>query len=451
MAWVQFCHAASFQSFDQSASSIGYAYADRASLAEDASTNWHNPAGIARFDCAQVSVGAANVHSYSHLDSFIYLDTTLPYPQPEVSASIYGPMLELYFVNLPPTIPASLVVPRAKGDSNQVYPFAHVTYPVIRNWRKIDIALGLSVASPWNWDADYANTDVVSYANRMQIHSVAIAPTVALRAYKMLSAAFQLRWERISWHQSSESIRLFGIDYSLKSSFLSYNGSFLWQFAPFFRLGGTYAFNTRQHLEGTSNLYFTRSRSTMELPLPNTLTLGFSWDTCSYVTLTGTILYTGWSRLKQIDIRSRAINGYSDPITSSIPYRFKDAYMTALGLRYCASEVFTLRTGFGYETPTTRNIYREFKFQDAAKYRYGIGFNYLFNDRFSADFGYLFTYCPKNTVLNQPFIDYEPDIVIPPEFSTTSYPFTTNKTAIVYDGTAKNQFHTFGIQLNSRF
>ena len=438
---------ASFQSFNQSASSLGFAHADMGSLAEDATTNWYNPAGITRFSTPQATVGVANVHFDTYVNPFIDFNPELSGQDLANAIIYYGPVL--VFTNLFGGGSANTFdVPRSKGNTNQIYGYAHYVHPFQTKIGCLDAAIGLSLTSPWNWQSDYSCTDVVSYAKRTQINSFAIAPTLAIRAFKKISIAFQPRFERFSWYQSSELARLWGVNYYLRNWFCSYNASALYQFNDYLRLGATYEFNHVQTLQGNGNILTTNYKAKTTIHLPDLLTLGFTWDPGSSVAITGTIVYTNWSRFKTIDMKVERQSGKTE-ILSSIPYHFKDTYLTAIGLRYLASERFTLRTGLNFETPATRNAYREIKFHDAKKYSLGLGLNYAFNCHLSFDFGYRFTYSPTNELRENSLTDNDPNLLV--NEILYDIPPTPSPELALYYGSAKTLIHTFGLQFNGRF
>ncbi|MBX9705723.1 MAG: outer membrane protein transport protein, partial [Gammaproteobacteria bacterium] len=57
-------YASAFQLSDQSAAQLGTAYAGGAAIADDASTEWYNPAGMVRINAPELSMGMTDIYTH---------------------------------------------------------------------------------------------------------------------------------------------------------------------------------------------------------------------------------------------------------------------------------------------------------------------------------------------------------------------------------------------------
>ena len=158
--------AGSFVLSEQSVSGLGTAFAGGAASAEDVSTLFYNPAGLARLDYGEFQMG---LHAIIPSDEFTN------------QGSRY---------NLPGTPFNGLPVSGTNDGNAGVFHIIGNTYlsqPIFRNSSYGDLTVGLGITSPFGLETDYSPDWVGRYAAlRTKLLTLDIQPTVAWR------------WDRLS-------------------------------------------------------------------------------------------------------------------------------------------------------------------------------------------------------------------------------------------------------------
>ena len=153
--------AGSFVLSEQSVSGLGTAFAGGAASAEDASTLFYNPAGLARLDQGEFQMG---LHAIIPSDEFTN------------QGSRY---------NLPGTPFNGLPVLGNNGGNagvNHLIGNMYLSQPILRNSSYGDLTLGLGLTSPFGLETDYSPGWVGRYAAlRTKLLTLDIQPTVAWR------------------------------------------------------------------------------------------------------------------------------------------------------------------------------------------------------------------------------------------------------------------------------
>jgi long-chain fatty acid transport protein len=170
--------AGSFVLSEQSVSGLGSAFAGGAASAEDASTLFFNPAGLARLDQGELQLG---------------LHLIVPSAEFSNHGSRY---------NLPGTPFNGLpVLGNNGGDGgvDHIIGNLYVTQPVFRSPKYGDLTVGVGVTTPFGLETDYDPTWVGRYAAlRTKLTTIDIQPTVAYRIFDRLSLGAGLDVQRAS-------------------------------------------------------------------------------------------------------------------------------------------------------------------------------------------------------------------------------------------------------------
>jgi len=153
--------AGSFSLSEESVSGLGVAFAGGAASAEDASTLFFNPAGLARLDYGEFQMG---------------LHFIVPSAEFANQGSRY---------NLPGTPFNGLPVVGGNGGDggvNHLIGNMYVSQPLFRNTRYGDLTVGLGITTPFGLETDYSPGWVGRYAAlRTKLTTIDVQPTVAWR------------------------------------------------------------------------------------------------------------------------------------------------------------------------------------------------------------------------------------------------------------------------------
>jgi len=129
-----------------------------------------------------------------------------------------------------------------------------------------------------------------------------------------------------------------------------------WKPAPFWRAG--------MLLRTGSNVKISQGVQTMNLNLPETLTLGVSHDVEDMFRLEGDVTYTNWSRLKDLNVQGGSINH---------ALALKNTFSLKTGLTYYWLPNTTFRFGYAYEQAANTSTAIQPALMDQAGHRLSFG------------------------------------------------------------------------------
>jgi long-chain fatty acid transport protein len=431
--------AGSFELNEQSPSGLGSAYAGGAARAEDASTIFFNPAGIALLDRGEAQAGGHYLipTAYFHNDGSQLRAPGTPFNGEPLTGI-------------------------DSGDSgrNKPLPNFYLSQPLFRNQRYGDLAVGFGVSFPFGLETNYDPTWVGRYiALRSKLTVLDLQPSIAYRFLDRISIGANLDVQYAS-ARLSQAVDFGAIGaQTLSGSFFpmvpapfrgavarAYAGAGfvpqgrdgvgeLWADSwnlgftvggifeylkgdenPFFedgRIGISYRSGITHDLHGSAEFRgvpaLTAPGSPVQFPQPAALQATFHNQSVSarldlpdvyhfsvyqrflhQFALLGDIAWTRWSRLQQVPIT------YNDPLTeavagpaSSLNIEYKDSLRYAIGFEWYASKCLTLRLGFAYdETPIRSAETSSPRIPDDNRYFVSAGFQYRPVSWLAFDVGY---------------------------------------------------------------
>lgn len=392
--------AASFQVNEQSASHLGTAFAGTASAADDASTVFFNPAGMARFDKRQVTAGVnlilpdADFTNQGSTDSF---NRPLLGPDDQLDNKIFVP--NLYYV-----------------------------HPINDRWAfgiGVNVPFGLTTKYNENWVGRYHATDT-------ELSLINVNPTFSYRATERLSFGFGLNYQRFDATLENEvdsfgactlapgaspaacaggflgtaldpgqrsqdsSARIDGDDDDLTLDL-----SMLFELSDATRIGAVYRQGGDFELTGDAsfnqsaacagNLGCSGALTTLEgdiaadIELPDVFTVSISHALDNGWTLHGDVAWTGWSSIDEVNI----VNVENGITISTLNFDYDDTMRYAFGLTYHDGGAWTWRAGVAFdEAPQTNASLQTPRVPDEDRTWLTFGFNYALAKGASIDFGY---------------------------------------------------------------
>ena len=106
-----------------------------------------------------------------------------------------------------------------------------------------------------------------------------------------------------------------------------------------------------------------------------------AWDVNDLVSLYGTFRWTDWSSFDRLDITTNV-----DDVGGSIPNKWRDTYLGSLGMDLRLTDWWTLRGGIAYESsPIANPQYRTAIIPDADRWWFAIGSSFKWSDNFQTD------------------------------------------------------------------
>jgi long-chain fatty acid transport protein len=404
--------AAGFSLIEQSVSGLGNAFAGAAAIAEDASTIFYNPAGLARLGQNDFTVG---LHLIRPSVKFTSQGSTIATGQ-AASGSNGGDAGGLNFV-----------------------PNAYYAHALSDAWR-----IGIGINAPFGLKTDYEDGWVGRYqALKSEIKTININPSIAYRLSDRISlgAGIDAQYIKAELTRAIDfgtlcvsqfgqrlgsaaagaaacasggirpgardgTVKIEGTDWSY-----GFNLGALFQVSPSTRLGLAFRSKIKQELTGDASFSnpalpgpfaaLTASRATTNggvkanVTLPETLSLSAVTAVDSQWTLLGDITWTKWSRFDEL--RVHFDNGAPDSVTVE---NWKDAYRFSLGANYAFSPVLMLRAGVAYDQSPVKDEFRTARIPDQDRTWLSFGLTYKVGPTAFVDAGYTHLFV-KNASLNK--------------------------------------------------
>lgn len=355
----------------QNATNLGTAYAGTASLAEDASTNFYNAAGLTRLCNEQIVAGGALV-----LPHTVFTSTN-------ITASNGTPLAN----------------GSARAKDSAMIPWVHYARRIDDCWM-----FGLSLASRFGSRANYAPNSVTRYTTvSAKLITIDLAPSLAYKLTDSLSLGAGIDAvygdARLSSQIGSGPVDLDGfIDNRATRWGAGFHAGILYEPTDCTRLGVNYRSRVKLRLKGqnltqpASVFPITSQTVRTDLRLPESVTLSafHAFDDCWAV-----MADAEWFHWKLYD---KLVLRFDDGTISTLNQYWKDSYRVAVGGSYQFCPDILFRTGISYDKTPTRPGTRPVYFPEENQVGIGIGGQYRFSEYLAFDIGYNHIFAKRATV-----------------------------------------------------
>lgn len=396
---------AGFQLSETSGSGLGNAFAGGAAAAEDASTLWSNPAGMAKLGHRQV---AGAIHLITPSFKFRN-DFSAPASQQALGGD--------------------------GGDAGglNVVPNLYFVMPMGGPW-----AFGLGITAPWGLVTDYDEGWIGRFqADKSDIKTININPAASFRVNGQLSLGLGVNVQRIDatfTNQVNYSGALLqaaalngiapgsatynaiaqatpGLESAarVKGNDMGYgwNAGLLWEFGPDQRVGvhyrsaisytvtgdatfanptvsagGALAGTVAALAAGVNGTVLFDSAITSKVKLPPILNLSYFGRLDNRWSLMADAQWTGWSTIK--DLTFVRTNGTT---LASTPENFKDVWKLSGGASYRLDERWLFRAGAAYDRSPVEREFRTARLPDSDRTFFTLGAQYRFDPTMWLDVG----------------------------------------------------------------
>ncbi|MBI6854651.1 outer membrane protein transport protein [Pseudomonas cichorii] len=366
--------AGGFARTEQSISGMGIGQAGRASAAEDASTVYGNPAGMARLEGRQVTAGVA----------FIDASTDISHVSGRSSGSNDGDM-----------VPFSSV------------PFGFYTQQLDEHW-----AFGFGVYAPFGLSTDYENGfQGRMFASKSDIKVVTLQPTISYAFNDRLSIGFGPTLNRIAGALESDitlspAIADTHVKVKGDDTALGFNVGVLFNATDTTRVGLTYHSKVDYKLDchtqvatgaGTPPLLLASNRydCTLKVTTPESYDFSVTQELSDAWTLYASATWTGWSRLQDLSLRNQPISAaqggsLASALTGSIQegLNWHDTWAYAIGTAYRLNPQWVLRTGLMFDQSPTSNTNRSPRTPTGDRRIFSLGVGYNVTPQLTIDLAY---------------------------------------------------------------
>jgi len=268
--------ASSFMVQEQDASGIATSFAGSAAVAENASTNFYNPAGLTNLKGLQISAGVAGLKSNAQ-----------------------------YSVN------------GGNAGDTLVSPNFYVSMPLTR-----DLYVGFGVSRPFALDTEYtAGWAGDAIARKTELKTINYNPSLAYRLNDKVSLGFGLNFQKLDLTLSNA-----GGSFSGDDSATGWNAGALFTLSPAMRVGVAYRSGLNYQLTGTVN---------GDLKLPGTFTLSVWQQVSDRWEAMGDLSFSQWNRLDKSTVAlSAADERNSWRFAWGAAYKYNEAVKAKFGFAY---------------------------------------------------------------------------------------------------------------------
>ena len=359
--------AAAFQLYEQDGASLGTFHAGYAAWANDASTAFFNPAGMTRIHNQQVVFSGNPIASDFTFRGRVTVVNAPNAPRPDLRTGVFNST--------------------QSGGTFAMVPALHYVAP-IADW----INFGFSVTAPFGLQTSYGISDPIRYAaTYSEIKLIDLSPSIGARVWEGLSlgAGFDAQKARAAFN-SVATVVASGpasdttVTNRAYSTGYGYHLGALYEVNPCMRFGAAYHSQVVHHFHGHS--YFegpiatgvgfpnglVSPRTTASVTLPAYSDLSAYVKAMPDLALMGTVGYTQWNSVKQLQINGAA--GLSSPlgapstnITVTSTTHYKNSSFGAVGAEYDWINGILLRTGVAYDQSPIQNRYRDVRLPDASR------------------------------------------------------------------------------------
>jgi long-chain fatty acid transport protein len=356
--------ASGFALNEQSISGMGTGFAGRSSSADDASTVFGNPAGMARLKGQQITGGIASIDASTDIS--------------DTSGRSSG---------------------TNKGD---MVPFTTVPMGFYTNKLNDEWSVGFGVYAPFGLVTNYENGfQGRAFGSKSEVKVVTLQPTVSYAFNDKVSIGFGPTFNRISGTLESDialpiprtgdnNVEVKGDDTAL-----GFNAGVLVQATDTTRVGLTYHSKVNYKLDGHTDvtagtgvppqlLKSNRYDASLKIETPESYDLSVTQEMNEAWKLYAGATWTRWSRLKDITINNEGVTAQSGGAlaprivgTITEEQNWHDTWAYAVGTSYQLNKQWVLRTGLTFDQSPTNNTDRSPRIPtgDRTIFSVGAGFN----------------------------------------------------------------------------
>jgi long-chain fatty acid transport protein len=373
-----FCGEASasgFQLLEQNASGLGNAYAGQAASAQDASTIFFNPAGMALLP-GRNAVGAVN-----------FIKPSMEFTN--TGSSTANPLLPL------------------GGDGGNAGSLA-VVPNLYYSWQvNPQVFVGVGVNAPFGLKTEY-DADWVGrfHAIKSEVKTVNINPSVALKVSDMLSVGAGVNYQRAD-AELSNAVNFGALGAGTATvkghdTAWGWNAGVMLSLGPDTRIGAAYRSSMGYKIDADVRFANRPAALAAQVPdgpvtadarFPETASLSLFHRLTPRWELLGDVSWTGWSTLKTLNIVRP--NG---ALLSTTPLEWKDTWRVSAGANYHYNSDWTLRFGMSYDQSPVPDADRSPRVPDSDRTWVTLGAQYRMSKQLAIDAGYAYIFVKDSSV-----------------------------------------------------
>lgn len=374
---LQPAYASAFQLFEQSPALTGQAYVASAAMANDATSEFYNPAGLVRLQYPQFIWGAI----YAHVGIDYHGDSTFP--------GIPGML---------PGLPTE--TGHTEGGASVVIPSLYYAQPLNDRW-----IFAFGMWSPFGLITDYSASSLVRYtATRSALTVIDFSPALAYRINNQWSIGAALDAEFARVHLDSRfPTTVLGAPLGTPDAKITneandwqvgWHGGVLYQYTPQTRVGLSYHSSMRHQFEGDSQFTsvlpaiarITQHNLHASITLPAYASLGLYHDINDSFAAMISADYTMWHTIDKIHLKNVAFPG--GPVNQTFVQKYHDTWRFGVAGHYKPTTTTLVRAGIAYDQTPTQHTDRSIRLPDGDRVVVGLGTHWKLNDELGLDLSY---------------------------------------------------------------
>ena len=357
-------HGAAFALYETGVSGLGNAYAGAAAVAEDSTTVWWNPAGMARLPKGK------------HL---------------AFAGAVVAPSTE--FSNNGSVPPTGRPLGSEGGDASSaaLVPSAFFAMDYGSQWN-----FGVGVSVPFGQKTEYSADWIGRFQGiSAEIKSININPAVSYKFSDALSVGFGVNYLTATI-ETLTGVNLVTAEGQNKSKVdgdgWGFNIGALFSFSPATRLGVHYRSSVKLDLDGDTSFTGTPPQLAngpvkLEVKTPDSLAVSVAHRMNDKIELLGDVTWWQWSKIQTVPL-IRTNNGQQ---VGAFVFNFDDSIRVSIGANYKLDNAWTLKFGVAYDqTPVPSAEQRTVRLPDNDRYWLSAGAKYQMSKSGALDFGYSF-------------------------------------------------------------
>jgi len=374
IAFAGGAHASGFALQNQNGAGTGYAFAGAAAVAEDASTIYFNPAGMAYLPTGHnFTVAASAIMRSVEFKN----NGTTPY------------------LGRPATFPIG--DDGGDGGGTALVPGLYWSYAI-----NPSLFVGLGISAPYGSETEYDKSFAGRFSGRYtSIETMNINPSIAYKFNEVVTVGFGLNYAstEVKLKQAAPvftPVVIGGVprlvptgetEAKIKGddSTWGWNIGAMFQVTPTTRLGVSYRSKLDHELGGDLEVGATKTNVTADLETPDNFSLALSQKFGADLEILADATWTGWSSVKQLT----AVNDATGRPAASVLFNYENTWRFGLGGKYQLNPGWNLRAGIAYDqSPVPDAESRTMTVPDSDRIWLSVGARWQINKAASVDFAY---------------------------------------------------------------
>lgn len=250
------------------------------------------------------------------------------------------------------------------------------------------LKVGVMVSSPFGLKFNYGRNSITrAHSTKAAMTTVNVLPSFALKIIDSLAigAGLQMQYTKVDLVRKATISNLVptyvtigGNDWSM-----GWTAGLYGMLSKAWKAGFSYKSKMTANLDGTGSANpasafvlggISDFKANAKVRYPHIFTFSTSYDLNCAWTVLADVIYTRWSAVKDISVRSYTSGTAFS--TDVIPLKWKNAWFFAVGTNYKLNDTWSVRAGYAYDMAPSRDVTRVVSIPDSNKHWLALGATY---------------------------------------------------------------------------